>query len=220
MKIEKKIVILGSQGVGKTSMIMRYIGKTYDGQESPTIGASFFNCKLNIQDTEIILRIWDTAGQERFKSMAPMYYRNANAALLVFDLTQYKTFTAMKQWVTELQRNVEKALVLVVIGNKSDLIENRQVSAEEGRLYATKIGASYHETSIFQDDDIKNVFLTIARCLLGLSSIDHDYAALRISESTDLDPNDIDILCTPIIEESAQHPSIAHGMQEKPYACC
>lgn len=220
MKTEGKVVILGSQGVGKTSMIMRYIGKTYNGQVNPTVGASFFNCKLNIQDTEIILRIWDTAGQERFRSMAPMYYRNANAAILVFDLTQYNTFAAMKRWVTELRRNVEEALVLVVIGNKSDLVENRQVSAEEGRLYATKIGASYHETSVLQGEGIENVFLTVARGLLGLSSTDRNSTPITVYDSTNLDPNDIDILCTPIIEESAQHLSIAHGVQEKPYACC
>ncbi|XP_071867593.1 ras-related protein RabJ [Bombus fervidus] len=220
MKTEGKIVILGSQGVGKTSMIMRYIGKTYNGQVNPTIGALFYNCKLNIQDTGIMLRIWDTAGQERFRSMAPMYYRNANAAILVFDLTQYNTFAAMKRWVTELRRNVEEALVLVVIGNKSDLIEKREVNAEEGRLYATKIGASYHETSVLQDEGIENVFLTVARGLLGLSSTDHDSTPIRVCESTNLDPNDIGILCTPIIEESAQNLSIAHGMQEKPYACC
>ncbi|XP_050590905.1 ras-related protein RabJ [Bombus affinis] len=220
MKIEAKIVVLGSQGVGKTSMIMRYIGKTYNSQVNPTIGASFFNCKLNIQDTGIMLRVWDTAGQERFRSMAPMYYRNANAAMLVFDLTQYNTFAAMKRWVTELRRNVEEALVLVVIGNKSDLIEKRQVNAEEGRLYATKIGASYHETSVLQGEGIENVFLTVARGLLELSSTDRNSTPIRVYESTNLDPNDIDILCTPIIEESAQRLSIAHGMQEKPYACC
>lgn len=151
--------------------------------------------------------------------MAPMYYRNANAAILVFDLTQYNTFTAMKRWVTELRRNVEEALVLVVIGNKSDLIEKRQVNAEEGRLYATKIGASYHETSVLQGEGIDNVFLTIARGLLGLPSTDHNSTSIRVYESS-LNPNDIDILCTPIIEESAQHLSIAHGVQERPYACC
>ncbi|CAL7950824.1 unnamed protein product [Xylocopa violacea] len=148
--LEGKVVALGSQGVGKTSMIVRYVGKSLNQHVNPTIGASFFTCKLNIKNARVVLQVWDTAGQERFKSMAPMYYRNANAAMLVFDLTKYNTFAAMKQWVTELRRNVEEAMILVVIGNKSDLRKERQVDAEEGRVYATKIGASYHETSVLQ----------------------------------------------------------------------
>lgn len=113
-------------GVGKTSMVVRYIGKMFSHHISPTIGASFFTCKLNVEDTRVKLqvyslpysyvvtclipvsmfncsifcyKVWDTAGQERFRSMAPMYYRNANAALIVFDITQYDTFQAMKGWV-------------------------------------------------------------------------------------------------------------------------
>lgn len=114
-------------------MVVRYIGKMFSHHISPTIGASFFTCKINIDETRVklqvgffnayetfnvilskksikekffnllvlsvLLQVWDTAGQERFRSMAPMYYRNANAALLVFDITQYHTFTAIKNWV-------------------------------------------------------------------------------------------------------------------------
>ncbi|XP_006617393.1 ras-related protein RabJ-like isoform X1 [Apis dorsata] len=221
MKIlEGKVVALGSQGVGKTSIIMRYIGKSCNEHLSPTIGASFFTCKLNVENARIMLRVWDTAGQERFKSMAPMYYRNANAAMLVFDLTQYNTFAAMKRWVTELRRNVEEVMTLVVIGNKSDLTKERQVDAEEGRVYATKIGASYHETSVLQNEGIKNVFLAIGSGLLKLSSAECDSTSIRVYESTNLNWNNTDMLSTPIIEESAQNLSIAHGMQERPYACC
>lgn len=152
--------------------------------------------------------------------MAPMYYRNANAAMLVFDLTQYNTFAAMKRWVTELRRNVEEVMTLVVIGNKSDLTKERQVDAEEGRVYATKIGASYHETSVLQNEGIKNVFLAIGSGLLKLSSAECDSTSIRVYESTNLNWNNTDMLSTPIIEESAQNLSIAHGMQERPYACC
>lgn len=113
-------------GVGKTSLVVRYVGKMFSRHMSPTIGASFFTCKLNVEDMRVKLqvcssshlyvgtcfilvnifncsifccKVWDTAGQERFRSMAPMYYRNANAALIVFDITQYYTFEAMKVWV-------------------------------------------------------------------------------------------------------------------------
>ncbi|XP_068622366.1 uncharacterized protein [Battus philenor] len=91
-------------GVGKTSLVVRYIGKMFSKHISPTIGASFFTCNINLQEARVKLQVWDTAGQERFRSMAPMYYRNANAALLVFDITSVASFAAIKSWVKELQR--------------------------------------------------------------------------------------------------------------------
>lgn len=114
---------------------------------SPTIGASYFTCKIKIEDISVklqvndaklfyiylqsillsLLKIWDTAGQERFKAMAPMFYRNANAAMLIFDITQLKTFESMKSWVLELKRNIEEAMVLCVVGNKTDLTDQRKV---------------------------------------------------------------------------------------------
>ncbi|XP_053989806.1 ras-related protein RabJ isoform X2 [Hylaeus anthracinus] len=209
--IEGKVVALGSQGVGKTSMIIRYVRKAFNERANPTIGASFFTCKLNL--------VWDTAGQERFRSMAPMYYRNANAAMLVFDLTQYNTFTAMKGWVAELRRNVEETMVLAVIGNKSDLINERQVDSEEGRVYATKIGASYHETSVRDDEGIESVFLDIGMGLLKLSSNEREATSIRVYESTSSDMSGMDPCCTPL-EESPQNLSIAHGIQERIHTCC
>lgn len=115
-------------------MVVRYVGKKFSPHISPTIGASFFTCKINIDTTRVKLQVWDTAGQERFKSMTPMYYRHANAALLVFDITQPSTFESIKVWVKELQRNVEESLVICVVGNKIDLAEERQVICN--RLHA------------------------------------------------------------------------------------
>nr|XP_031847647.1 ras-related protein RabJ isoform X2 [Nomia melanderi]XP_031847648.1 ras-related protein RabJ isoform X2 [Nomia melanderi] len=206
--------------VGKTSMIIRYIRKTLNEHVDPTIGASFFTCKLNLENTRILLKVWDTAGQEKFRSMAPMYYRNANAAMLVFDLTQYNTFTAMKGWVAELRKNVEGSIVLVVIGNKSDLKEERQVNAEEGRIYARKIGAIYHETSVVQDEGIDNVFLDIGRELVSLSSSEH-VTTIRVYESNNSAVwSSADMPVSPTFEGKSQNVSIAHRMHEKPYTCC
>ncbi|XP_015432363.1 PREDICTED: ras-related protein RabJ-like isoform X2 [Dufourea novaeangliae] len=201
-------------------MIIRYVGKTLNEHINPTIGASFFTCKLNVENTRILLQVWDTAGQERFRSMAPMYYRNANAAILVFDLTQYNTFRAMKDWVMELRRNIEESMVLVVIGNKSDLKKDRQVDAEEGRVYATKIGATYHETSVLQNEGIENVFLDIGMGLLRLSSIDRDFTSVKVYESVNSIWPDTNTPLVPSLEEKPQNVSIAHGIDEKPYACC
>lgn len=197
-------------------MIIRYVGKAFNEHVDPTIGASFFTCKLNVENVKIMLQVWDTAGQERFRSMAPMYYRNANAAMLVFDLTQYNTFAAMKGWVTELRRNVEDAMVLAVIGNKSDLIKERQVDAEEGRVYATNIGASYHETSVLQDEGIENVFLDIGMGLLRLASTEHDSMSIKIYESTNPMWNGTEASATPSSEECSHD----LGVPERPHTCC
>ncbi|XP_046985648.1 ras-related protein Rab-31 [Schistocerca americana] len=182
--IEAKIVVLGAQGVGKTSMVVRYIGKMFSHHISPTIGASFFTCKINIEDTRVKLQVWDTAGQERFRSMAPMYYRNANAALLVFDITQYDSFLSVKSWVKELQRNVDEPMVLSVVGNKIDLSDGRKVSKEEASAYAESIGARYFESSALQDEGIEEVFLNTAVGLIRLCE-DSSCSSLRVYDSSE-----------------------------------
>lgn len=132
-------------------MVVRYVGNMFSTQISPTIGATFFTCKVNIGDTTVKLQVWDTAGQERFRSMAPIYYRNANGALLVFDITDYNSFLSVKNWIKELHTNVKDPLVLILVGNKMDLESNRQVQTSEAMQYAHSIGAEYSECSALQD---------------------------------------------------------------------
>uniref|UniRef100_A0A182Q6J5 Uncharacterized protein n=1 Tax=Anopheles farauti TaxID=69004 RepID=A0A182Q6J5_9DIPT len=182
--IEAKIVVLGSQGVGKTSLVVRYVSNVYTKEISPTIGASFFTCKVNLEDFKVKMQVWDTAGQERFKAMAPLYYRNANAALLVFDLTQYNSFNEIKGWVQELQRNVQEPMVLSLVGNKLDLEAKRAVSREEAMLYANSIGGNYFETSALHDQGIEQVFISIAVGLIKLSGEDV-CSSLKRYESND-----------------------------------
>ncbi|XP_013175639.1 PREDICTED: ras-related protein RABF2b [Papilio xuthus] len=153
--IEAKIVVLGSQGVGKTSLVVRYIGKMFSRHISPTIGASFFTCNINLAEARVKLQVWDTAGQERFRSMAPMYYRNANAALLVFDITCRASFAAVKGWVKELQSNAAGPLVLALVGNKADLAAARAVPATDAARYAAALGAPYTETSALHDQWVR-----------------------------------------------------------------
>lgn len=167
-------------------------------------------------------KIWDTAGQERFRSMAPMYYRNANAALLVFDLTQYSTFKEIKSWVVELRRNVDDSMVLVLVGNKRDLVDERMVDAEEGRQYATSIGASYHETSAVHDDGgVEQVFVATAMGLERLVSGNYDnMTSLRVYDSSSSGLSSPDQAARPSSEDGLANGSIAHGINEKPYMCC
>ncbi|RZF46797.1 hypothetical protein LSTR_LSTR012020 [Laodelphax striatellus] len=197
--VEGKVVVLGSQGVGKTSLVVRYIGKMFSHHISPTIGASFFTCNINIDDTRVKLQVWDTAGQERFRSMVPMYYRNANAALLVFDITQYFTFNSIKKWVSELERNVDEPMVYCIVGNKTDLGTHRKVSREEAQQYANDIGGKYFESSALHDEGIEDVFVNTAMELISLSKdpltrslriYDSVESTLRSPSLTHYDPND------------------------------
>jgi len=145
--LEAKVVVLGAQGVGKTSIIIRHSSKLFNQHVSPTIGASFFSCNLKLDDYRIRLQVWDTAGQERFRAMAPMYYRNANASFLVFDITSYESYMGMKTWVEELKRNIDGCVYLCILGNKCDMHDQREVKLEEAQEYAEMIGAVYVETS-------------------------------------------------------------------------
>lgn len=152
---------------------------------------------------------------ERFRSMAPMYYRNAQAALLIFDLTNYASFTNVKSWVAELKRNIEKAIILIVVGNKSDCIKDRKIDSEEGRKYAVSIGALYHETSALYGEGIDAVFQTIATEMLKLTDDNHLITSIKVYNSN---PDD-NILVTPACEDF-HDTSIAHGVYEKPFFCC
>ncbi|XP_070499874.1 uncharacterized protein RabX1 [Chironomus tepperi] len=182
--IEAKIVVLGSQGVGKTSLVAKYISDIYSKEIGPTIGASFFTCKINLNNVKVKMQLWDTAGQERFKAMAPMYYRNANAALLVFDVTNYTTFAEVKSWILELRKNVQEPMFLLLVGNKIDLEEERKVSREEALVYAQSIGAQFLETSVVQNQGIEQVFMSIGLGLINLSS-ESNCSSMKRYESKD-----------------------------------
>ncbi|CAG9813758.1 unnamed protein product [Phaedon cochleariae] len=215
-----KVVLLGYQGVGKTSTVTRYVENTFNHHVTPTVGASFFSCKIKVDENYVTLQIWDTAGQERFKAMAPMFYRNANAALLVFDITSPTSFEGMKMWVQEVKRNVEEAMVLCVVGNKTDLNDQRKVSREEAIEYSRSIGAIYLESSALTDQGTGLIFEKIAQELLKLSGegssstlkvFDNDFMA----KSSELEATDIGT------EENVNLSigSIAHGNSVQSRCC-
>jgi small GTP-binding protein len=142
-----KVVILGASGVGKTCVGLRFVKDQFVTYTASTIGASFLVKELVVNGQRVTLQIWDTAGQERFRSMAPLYYRGAVAAILVFSITDDGSFEKMKEWVRELQANVDEPLVLAIAANKADLVDQRVVSADAATQYAASIGALVFETS-------------------------------------------------------------------------
>ncbi|KAF8470601.1 ras family-domain-containing protein [Kalaharituber pfeilii] len=165
-----KLVLLGEAAVGKSSLVLRFVNNDFQENKEPTIGAAFLTQKCNLPSRTIKFEIWDTAGQERFASLAPMYYRNAQSALVVYDLTKPTSLTKAKHWVAELQRQASPGIVIALVGNKLDLAIPREeggnggraVSTEEAKAYAEEEGLLFFETSAKTGEGVRDVFEAIA----------------------------------------------------------
>mmetsp|Transcript_17384 Transcript_17384/g.46939 ORF Transcript_17384/g.46939 Transcript_17384/m.46939 type:complete len:204 (-) Transcript_17384:563-1174(-) len=162
---DAKVVVLGSSGVGKTCIACRFVKNQFAPYIASTIGASFLVKEVSVNGQKITLQIWDTAGQERFRSMAPLYYRGAVAAILVFDITSEASFQKLKEWVSELQANVEEPLVLAIACNKADLKDQRTVPHDQAAQYAAEIGAIIVETSAKENIGVEVLFTEVSKRL-------------------------------------------------------
>ena len=164
-----KLVVLGEAAVGKTSIVRRYCEGTFLDGYKTTIGSDFYAKYLYLQDgTPIILSIWDLAGEGRFSFVLENFMRGAKGALLVFDLSRKRTFLKLADWLNLLQKSAG-FIPLILIGNKSDLIDSRFVTADEARAFAESNGISYFETSAKENWNVDNIFLTMTRMLLSNS---------------------------------------------------
>lgn len=154
---KQKIVLLGDSGVGKTCIAQRFATNTYTDLVEPTIGASFYARTISAPNGKTYqLELWDTAGQERYKSLIPMYYKGATAAIIVYDVTSMVTFEGAKNWIKELKNGAGKGIIITLCGNKADL--DRKVSPELGKELATQTSAIYCEVSAKSGDHITDMF--------------------------------------------------------------
>ncbi|XP_063692093.1 ras-related protein Rab-5B-like [Bolinopsis microptera] len=162
-----KLVLLGDEGVGKSCIAQRFVRRQFNDHSSPTIGASFFSQTLCLDDNKKVkLDIWDTAGQERYHSLAPIYYRGASAAVVVYDLTRQDTFEHAQKWVDELRQQVGGEIAIALAGNKSDMAESHiTVTTSVAQSYADDADLMFFETSAKTGDNIEDTFLAIARKL-------------------------------------------------------
>ena len=166
-----KVVLLGEAGVGKTSIISRYVNNTFSDVLMSTTGASFAVKKLEIDpEHKIKFQIWDTAGQERFRSLAKIFYQNAAVAVLVYDITRRDSFQKLKDfWVKELKENAPSDIILAVAANKSDNYEFEVVSLKEGKELAQEINAIFKSTSAMLSHGIEDLFKLIGEKFINPS---------------------------------------------------
>ena len=157
-----KVVLIGDSGVGKSSIVLRFVADNYHEASDPTIGAAYMSKMIQHNNKSIKYNIWDTAGQERFHNLAKMYYREANAAIMVFDITNPQSFNGLKKWHQELVENGPSNLIKVIAANKEDLVDAEAVSPEEVAQFAKEIGGAVRKTSAKTSLGVKQLFDDIA----------------------------------------------------------
>lgn len=167
-----KVVLLGEGCVGKTSLVLRYVENKFNDKHISTLQASFLNKKLNIGGKRVNIAIWDTAGQERFHALGPIYYRDSNGAILVYDITDEDSFSKVKNWVKELKKMLGNEICLCIAGNKIDLEKQRNVTVAEAEEYAQSVGAKHYHTSAKLNKGIEELFLELSKDMLESSSSD------------------------------------------------
>ena len=153
-----KLVVVGDSGVGKTNLIKRFANNTFNSNSKATVGVEFLSKSFKINNRIFKIEIWDTAGQERYKSITAAYYKGAKGALVVYDITSKISFENIDKWMMEIKEKSSKDLKLMIIGNKSDLKDARQVSNEEALRKAQDTGIPLMETSALDSTNVKEAF--------------------------------------------------------------
>ncbi|KAI4326361.1 hypothetical protein MLD38_031683 [Melastoma candidum] len=158
-----KIVMIGDSAVGKSNLLSRFARDEFDLNAKATIGVEFQTQALDIDGKEVKAQIWDTAGQERFRAVTSAYYRGAFGALVVYDITRRSTFDSVKRWLDELDTHCDTSVARMLVGNKRDLDNIREVSTEEGRALAESEGLFFMETSALDSTNVQMSFEIVIR---------------------------------------------------------
>ena len=153
-----KVVIVGDSGVGKTNIMSKYLKNEFHEDSKATVGVEFGSKQFNIQGHQVKAQIWDTAGQERYKAITSAYYKGAKGAFIVYDISRKNTFDSISRWVSDITATADKKITLILIGNKSDLEDQRQVTKEQGEEKAKEFGLAFLETSASSGDNLEKAF--------------------------------------------------------------
>lgn len=153
-----KIVLVGDSGVGKTNLLLRYLKNEFNTQTKATVGVEFGNTKVQIDNALIKAQIWDTAGQERYRAITSAYYKGAHGALIVYDITRKDSFDSVEKWLSDLKNNGEEKMVIMAIGNKCDMVNERVISTQDGEAKAQRNNIVFLETSALNATNVAKAF--------------------------------------------------------------
>lgn len=165
-----KLVFLGEQSVGKTSLITRFMYDSFDHTYQATIGIDFLSKTMYLEDRTVRLQLWDTAGQERFRSLIPSYIRDSTVAVVVYDITNVNSFNQTNKWIDDVRAERGNDVIIMLVGNKTDLADKRQVSIDEGEKKAKDLNVMFIETSAKAGYNVKQLFRRVAAALPGMDT--------------------------------------------------
>ena len=168
-----KFIIVGNAAVGKSNISYRFSKGLFAEEYKATVGMDFAFKNITVRDKNIRIQIWDTAGQECFKSISRGYYKSSVCGLIVYDITSRESFNNVSTWVEECQNNGPRTITLVLVGNKSDLEENRVVKYEEGEELANRYNMKFYETSAFNGNNVDKLFYDTTEIIL--TNMDNNY---------------------------------------------
>jgi small GTP-binding protein len=156
-----KVVLIGDSGVGKSNLLSRFTRNEFNLESKSTIGVEFATRSINVDSKTVKAQIWDTAGQERYRAITSAYYRGAVGALLVYDIAKHGTYVNVTRWLKELRDHADSNIVIMLVGNKSDLKHLRAVPTEEAKSFSTENGLSFIETSALDASNVEAAFQNI-----------------------------------------------------------
>jgi small GTP-binding protein len=170
--LRAKVVFVGAAHTGKTSMIHRFISNEFLSHTTPTTQTAFFRKQISTDADPFEFDVWDTAGQEQYHALSPLFYRDADAGIVVFDLTDRDSFVASQAWMAELKQARGEGIQIAVAGNKSDLISQQKISDEQMTEFAAANGAMAYKTSAKTGENIETLFFMLSKTLSGKMQAD------------------------------------------------
>ena len=169
-----KVLLIGNSSVGKSSLLLRFVDNQWNDLFVPTIGVDFKIRTMEIDNKNVKLQIWDTAGQERFKNITASYYRGAHGIFVVYDISDTESFKNINNWLIEIEKNANKNVYKILVGNKCDLEDKRTVSYQQGKELAETYGMQFIETSAKSNRNVDEAFHLLGREVMKMSLNDKE----------------------------------------------